>query len=111
MSRGRRRPVTSLLSLWTESDRAHRCDALADAITEAAYEVMITTARGRRISRRKCARRRVLVVVPNAADVVPIRDRVRFCPFCGHRVALVDAPPKGKLEAPSVTPGELPEGW
>jgi hypothetical protein len=111
MSRGRRRPVTSLFSLWSESDHAHQCDRLADAIQDAAFEVMITTARGRRVSRRKWERRRVLVVVPNAIDVVPMRDRIRFCPFCGHRVPLVAAPPKRRRGETAVVPEALPEGW
>lgn len=111
MSRGRRRPLTSLLSLWTESERAHVCDRLAEGIQDAAYEVMITTARGRRVSRRKWERRRVLVVVPNAIDVVPMRDRVRFCPFCGHRVPLVSAPPKRRRGEIVVVPESLPEDF
>ena len=109
MSRSRRRPVPSLLALWQESDRAHACDDLVDAVADAAYEVVLTYARGRRISRRKRARdRRVLVVIPNALDVVPMRDRVRFCPFCGHRVPLVNAPPKPKRGS-AVVPTHMPE--
>lgn len=112
MSAKRRPPSTSLASLWSESDRAHACGRLRDAIADASYEVMITTARGRRISRRKWSRRRVLVVVPNALDVVPLRDRIRFCPFCGYRVPLVTAPPKpAKHAGPPVVPDQLPEDF
>jgi len=100
-------PLTSLANLWHESDGAHFCDRLEDAVREAAYEVMITTARGRRVSRRKWERRRVLVVVPNALDVVPMRDRIRFCPFCGHRVQLIAFRKRDLSDV--VVPDQLPE--
>lgn len=112
MSRSRRRPVPSLLSLWKESDRAHACEALVDAIADAAYEVVVTYARGRRISRRKRERdRRVLVVIPNALDVVPLRDRLRFCPFCGWRMPLVNAPPKQTKGSAVIIPSAMPEDF
>ena len=104
----RRRPLTSLLSLWSESKGAHNCTQLQDAIVDAVYEVVITSARGRRISRRKYERRQVLVVIPNSPDIVPLRDRIRFCPFCGHRVVLVAAPPRRPMGHPGV-PSSLPE--
>lgn len=109
MSRGRRRPVTSLLSLWQESERAHHCEQLREAIADAIYEIMETTARGKKISRRKYQRRRVLVVMPNHPDGVPMRDRVRWCPFCGHKVALVDAPPRQRRGQSAAVPDSLPE--
>lgn len=111
MSRRRQRVPTSYLSYWQEHDDTHRCEDLLDAIHGGVYEVLCTTARGRRISRRRYTRRRVLVVVPNHPDVWPGRERLRFCPFCGHRIHLIDAPAaKTPASGPPVVPDRLPEG-
>ncbi|MDP3910188.1 MAG: hypothetical protein Q8Q14_07330 [Gemmatimonadales bacterium] len=109
MSRRHPLPPTSFLSYWQEHATAHHCDDLTEAIQAGIYEVVVTAARGRRLSRRRWTKRRVLVVVPNHPDVWPRKERIRFCPFCGHRVHLLDAP-AARLGPPPVVPDHLPEG-
>jgi hypothetical protein len=104
-------PRTTYWGYWREQLGAHGCDQLDRAIQIAVYEIVVTTVRGRRISRRKRRRRRVLVVVPNLdpAALRPRQDRIRWCPYCGARVRLVDAPPRrrGTPEIPEGLPPEI----
>lgn len=101
-------PSTTLLSYWQESADTHKCDDLIHALHEALYEVFVTQARAKRLSRRRWSYRRVLVVAPNTPDVIARRDRIRFCPFCGHRVHMLDAPAP-RVGPPPVVPDCLPE--
>jgi len=106
-------PRTTYWGYWREHDAAHGCAALDHAIQIAVYEIVVTTVRGPRISRRKRRRRRVLVVVPNLdpAGLRPRKDRIRWCPYCGAKVRLVDAPPRGRglgrIEVPEALPPEI----
>ncbi len=104
-------PRTTYWGYWAEKDGAHSCAKLDTAIQIAVYEIVATTVKGRRISRRKRAKRRVLVVVPNLdpAALRPRQDRLRWCPFCGAKVHLVDAPPRrrGQPEIPQALPPEI----
>ncbi len=104
-------PRTTYWGYWCEHRDAHCCDRLDRAIQIAVYEIVVTTVRGPRISRRKRRRRRVLVVVPNLdpAALRPRQDHIRWCPYCGAKVHLVDAPPRrrGTPQVPEVLPPEI----
>lgn len=103
-------PRTTYWGFWREHRDAHCCATLDQAIQVAVYEIVVTTVRGARVSRRKRRRRRVLVVVPNLDPAVlrPRQDRIRWCPYCGGKVRLVDAPPRRRAGGPIEVPEHLP---
>ncbi|MHC4965475.1 MAG: hypothetical protein ACYTGE_11230 [Planctomycetota bacterium] len=88
--RGRKQQMT--LSTWIETVGAHECDKLCDAIQDGTY--IVRTYHYRRTGRTR------LVLVPRLpfpwSDFDPACDRLQYCPFCGVRIKLVDAPEKLK---------------
>lgn len=105
---GRRRHNVETLSLWVEMRGAHECDRLCDAVQDGLIEV-------RRVRMGRTRRWR-LVLTPllpwPARDLNPTTDRLRFCPFCGAGIRLVDAPARLDLRSRARTPkcpDHLPE--
>jgi len=103
----RRRPHRDHLTIsaWVETQGAHECDHLNNAIQDGLYTV------ARAVMGNK--RRMRLILLPllpwPKADMNPTTDRLRFCPFCGTTIKLVDAPQRIFRGAPPVVPDALPK--
>lgn len=108
---GRGRGDKMTLSTWIETQGAHECDKLCDAIQDGLYTV-------RRHHYRRSGRTRLLLVPKLPwpwADFDPVMDRLHHCPYCGVRIRLVDAPEKlrqrrrGNRSGLPTVPEHLPE--
>ena len=103
----RRRPNRDHLTIsaWVETRGAHECDRLNDALQDGLYEV------ARAVMGNK--RRMRLILIPMLpwpkSDMNPTTDRLRFCPFCGCTIKLVDAPARLSSRRHPQVPDQLPK--
>jgi len=86
--RRRKRHSKMTLSTWIETRGAHECERLCDALQDGVYEV-------RRYHFRRSGRTRLLLT-PRLpwpwSEFDPVCDRLHYCPYCGVKIRLVDAP-------------------
>jgi hypothetical protein len=103
----RRRPNRDQLTIsaWVETRGAHECDRLNDALQDGLYEVARAVMGNRRRMR--------LILLPllpwPKSDLNPTTDRLRYCPFCGAQIKLVDAPKRLTRSRKLIIPDTLPK--
>lgn len=105
---GRRRPRRGHLTMstWVETRGTHECDRLNDALQDGLYTVTRAVMGNRRRMR--------LILIPMlpwpTRDMNATTDRLRFCPFCGSTIKLVDAPkrlPQRGMTVPDTLPKDV----
>jgi hypothetical protein len=104
---GRRRDHRPKLTIstWVETRGSNDCDRLNDAIQDGLYTVTRAVMGNRRRMR--------LILLPllpwPRQDMNPTTDRLRFCPFCGCTIKLVDAPKRISKGHKIIIPDTLPK--